>query len=284
MKESQTMSRILVTGGTGVLGREVVKQLSSTSHSVRLMSRQSRSANAPANVEWATANLETGEGVKEAVAGVDVIIHAASNARQNTYQADVEGTRRLIEAAGGAKISHFIYVSIVGIERVPYPYYKLKVQAEEVVNAAGVPYSILRATQFHEFIDFLLHMADRLGPFIALPTDFQCQPVDVSEVAARLCEVANSKPGGLLPDVGGPEVLRVREIARLWLEKRHVRKIVMPLPLPGKAAYGYRHGFHTCPDQRVGKISWAQWLDRTYGSLRQPTGTQSYSLTTNQKG
>lgn len=258
------MSHILVTGGTGVLGRELVSQLSSAKHMVRVMSRQNHSGSAGSALEWAQANLETGEGLKEAVGGVDVILHAASNPRQNTYQADVEGTRKLLAEARAAKVSHFIYVSIVGIERLPYPYYRVKVQTEAVVKEAGVPYSILRATQFHEFIDMLFKGADRFGPIMILPTDFQFQPVDVGEVAARLRDIAESKPADLLPDMGGPEVLRVREAVNLWLAKRGQSKLVLPSLLPGKVAYGFRHGFNTCPENRLGKITWAQWLDRKY--------------------
>ena len=259
------MSRILVTGGTGVLGHEIVKQLGGTEHTIRIMSRRSQPATLQANQEWAQADLETGAGLKEAVAGVDVILHAASNPRQNTYQADVVGTRKLLEQAKIANVAHFVYISIVGIERIPFAYYNVKVEAENVIKASGVPNTILRATQFHDFVDILATTADRFKPFLFLPIDFQIQPVDVGEVAARMIQIAAYQPAGLLPDMGGPEVFRARDLVKIWLKTRGMRRIVLPLPMLGKVAHGFRNGYNTCPDHRDGKITWAQWLDRKYG-------------------
>src|SRR5262249_8027643 len=158
-------------------------------------------------------------------------------------------------------VSHFIFVSIVGIDRIPYPYYKFKVQTEADVRESGVPYSILRATQFHDLLDMVGKMLDRYGPFLFLPTDFQFQPIDAGEVAVRLLNIVEERPSGLLPDMGGPEIRRVRDFVPIWLKKRGIRRIVLPLPLVGKVAYGFRQGLNTCPDHRDGKVTWAQWLD-----------------------
>src|SRR3989337_3515075 len=155
------MPRALITGGTGVLGREVAGRLSQAGYSVRVVSRRAAPAEG-APTEWAQAQIETGEGLAEAVAGVDVIVHCASSPFRRTREVDVEGTRRLLAAAGRVGVSHFVYISIVGVDRIPLPYYKAKLAAERLIEESGVPYSILRATQFHSLIDRFLGTLVRL--------------------------------------------------------------------------------------------------------------------------
>jgi uncharacterized protein YbjT (DUF2867 family) len=259
------MSRILITGGTGVLGRELVSRLQQTGHTPRIMSRKSQPAALGAGSEWAQADIMTGEGLTSAVAGVDVIIHAASSARSNTQQTDVEGTDRLIKAASAAKVSHLIYISIVGIDRIPYSYYQSKVAAENVIRAGDVPWSILRATQFHDLIDMFLGVMIRY-PIALVPTDTKYQVVDAGEVAAELVRVADCPPGGMLPDMGGPEVLAMGQMAKDWLAARHQRALIIPIRAPGGFAHALRNGYNTCPQNRQGKITWKQWLNKKYGT------------------
>ena len=258
------MARILVTGGTGVLGRQLVPRLKAAGHAVRLTSRQPRPAAVPA-AEWAPVQFETGAGLAEAVEGMHLILHAASNAAHHNRQVDVEGTRRLANAARAAGTPHLIYVSIVGIERIPLAYYKNKVSAEEIVKACGVPWTILRATQFHDLIDKLLTGFARFPlPFVFLPTDLKFQPVDEGETADELVRIAARPPAGLLPDFGGPEVLRMADLAWAWFAARGLRRAIFHLPLPGATWAGYRKGYNTCPQNRSGKITWAEWLKRRF--------------------
>src|SRR3990172_6438701 len=148
------MTNILVTGGSGGLGSELVPRLAAAGHTVRVLSRRPRPPST--NTEWAQGDLATGEGLAEAVSGVDAVIHAATSPFRRTRQTDVEGTRRLLDAAGAAGEPHFFYISIVGIDRIPLPYYKAKLAAEKLVEESAIPYTILRATQFHSLIDRFL--------------------------------------------------------------------------------------------------------------------------------
>jgi uncharacterized protein YbjT (DUF2867 family) len=258
------MTRVLVTGGAGTLGREVVKRAVKAGYTVRVMSRGSRRGAIAESVEWTRANAETGQGLEEAVAGVDVIVNCFSSPTKNTYEADVLGTGKLIDQAKAAKVGHFIHVSIVGIERIPFPYYRHKVAAEEVIKTGGIPWTTLRATQFHNLIDgYLLGPISR-GPIMPLPLDLQCQSVDPSEVADCLTELIGKAPAGLLPDFGGPEVLTLWDMTPLWLAARGMRRMILPLWLPGKVADGFRRGLNTCPQNRQGKITWVQWLACKY--------------------
>lgn len=245
-----------------MLGRDVVARLQAKGETVRVMSRSPKPSNV-ANLEWAQADLETGAGLAEAVRGVDVIVHAASNSRKDTMKIDVEGTQQLLQLAQAAGIRYFLYISIVGIENVDFSYYKAKLAAENVIKQSNVPWAILRATQFHPFIDLLLTMFTPL-PIAFLPTDWKSQPIDVSEVATRITEVVETKPLGMLPDIAGPEVLTFGEMARSLMKARGIRKPIIHLPFPGKMSAGIRKGGVTNPSARYGKITWAQYLERTY--------------------
>jgi len=256
------MPRALITGGTGVLGREVAPRLSQAGYSVRVVSRRAAPAEG-APTEWAQAQIETGEGLAEAVAGVDVIVHCASSPFRRTREVDVEGTRRLLGAAGRAGVSHFVYISIVGIDRIPLPYYKAKLAAERLIEESGVPYSILRAPQFHTLVDQILRNLLRL-PIGFYPAGFKFQPIDPGEVAERIVQQVEAGPGGRLPDIAGPEVRSAGELARAWLKARGKRRLLVPLPLFGKVAAGYRAGYNCAPDSKYGRITWAEWLSRRY--------------------
>lgn len=142
--------RILSTGATGRLGRELGPACAARSHVVRGMSRRRPPARSAA-AEWALADLAAGRGLREALEGCDVIVHLASRPYRGprTRAVDVRGTARLATAAADAGIAHLIYTSIVGIDAIPWRYFRVKLEAEGVVRAAPLRWSILRATQFY---------------------------------------------------------------------------------------------------------------------------------------
>jgi uncharacterized protein YbjT (DUF2867 family) len=252
---------VLVTGGTGVLGRYVVTMLRSQGHRARILTR-----NPKGHVDAVQGDLTTGGGIVKAVAGIDAIIHAASATSQVTkaQSIDVLGTRRLLAMAREAGVSHVVYVSIVGIEGVSYPYYKAKLAAEAIVEENIVPWSILRATQFHTLMETFLEAFSK-PPFVAaVPFNWQFQPVDPSEVAARLVEAVAEKPAGRLPDFGGPEVRDFKSIAKSWLKARKLGKRLIPLPLPFKFSRQVASGYLLAPDHKDGKITFEQYLEEKY--------------------
>jgi len=244
--------RVLITGGTGVLGSEVARRLAQAGYTVRVMSRRA-----------AQAHIETGGGLAEAVAEVDAIVHAASSPFRRTREVDVEGTRRLLESAKAAGVSHFFYISIVGIDRIPLPYYKHKLAAERLIEESGVPYSIQRAPQFFTLLDDVLRNLLRF-PVGVYPAGFKFQPIDPGEVAERIVQQVAAGPGGRLAEIAGPEVRTAGELARTWLKARGKRRLLVPLPLFGKVAAGYRTGYNCAPESKYGRITWAQWLSRRY--------------------
>jgi uncharacterized protein YbjT (DUF2867 family) len=251
-------SEFLVTGGTGSLGSRVVNRLNDASREVRALSRSGRDGTVK-------GDLLTGEGLEQAVEGVDVIVHCASSPTK-TRQTDVEGTGRLLRAASRAGISHFVFVSIVGVDRNPYyPYYRMKLEVERMIERSAVPWTILRATQFHEFVLRMIQFLDRL-PVMMMPKGFLLQPIDIGEVADRLVELAFSGPVGRASDVGGPEVRTAAEFARVYFEAAVRSRRVVEVPVPGKMARAWREGAHLSPDQRYGKITWEEFLEQTLRS------------------
>jgi len=252
---------VLVTGGTGTLGRHVVMLLRQSGHRARILSREPRG-----HVDAVQGDLRTGAGLNKAVAGMDTIIHAASaTTNPLAWRAvDVLGTRRLLALARETEINHLVYVSIVGIDRVAYPYYKAKLAAEAVVHENIVPWSIVRATQFHSFMELMLRGFSRLPGVIAVPFAWRFQPVDSKEVARRLVDVVLDKPAGLLPDVGGPEVRDFKSIAHPWLAARKDSRRLVNLPFPLKFGRQIAEGGLLCPDHTDGKITFDDYLAEKY--------------------
>ena len=258
------MQHILVTGGAGTLGRLVVTQLSAAGNTVRGMSRRAGPGNDWPGAEWQQADLETGAGLAEAVQGIDVVVHAASGGNNHTWQIDVEGTRRLLDAAREARVSHIVFISIVGIDKVPYAVGKAKLAAENLIQQSGIPWSILRATQLHVSINSLMKFLGKLPLVALLPTDLLLQPVAEEEVARRLAEIVKAGPSGRLPDMGGPKVYTLGDLARIWLKQRGMQRAIIPLWLPGKTASSMRKGGNACPQQATGTLSWEAWLQQHY--------------------
>jgi len=252
---------VLVTGGTGVLGRHVVRLLRASGHRARIFSR-----NPKGDDDAVQGDLVTGAGIAKAVVGIDAIIHAASATTQITKyrETDVIGTRRLLAMAREAGVQRVVYVSIVGIDSVAYPYYKYKLAAEAIVEENILPWTILRATQFHTLMETFLEAFSKL-PFIAtIPFKWQFQPVDPGEVATRLVEVVTQEPAGMLPDFGGPEVRTFKSIAESWLKARNSKKRLVDIPLPFKFSRQFAEGRVLCPDHKDGKITFEQYLAERY--------------------
>lgn len=253
--------RILVTGGTGTLGRLLVPRLRNAGRRVRILSRSSRETGE--GVEVVAGDLATGEGVEAAVAGAETIVHCAGS-----NKSDGEKARNLVRAASGAGARHLVYISVVGADRVPvvsgvdramFGYFESKLAAERVVADSGLPWTTLRATQFHELILMMAHQLAKL-PVMPAFAGFRVQPVDAGEVAARLVELALGPPAGLVPDLAGPRVYGMAELLRGYLRARRKRRLILPVPLPGKAARAFRAGAILAPDRAVGQRTWEDFL------------------------
>jgi uncharacterized protein YbjT (DUF2867 family) len=214
-------------------------------------------------IEFAIGDLATGGGINTAVEGIEIIVHCAGSAKGDEVKA-----LNLVRAASRAGARHLVYISVVGANRIPvvngidramFGYFASKLAAEHTVADSGLPWTTLRATQFH---DLFLKTAQQMArlPVILVPAGFHFQPIDPGEVAARLVELALGTPAGLVPEMGGPRVYGMAELLRKDLRARHIHRPMMSIPLPGKAARAFRAGANLAPDQAVGKRTWEDFL------------------------
>jgi uncharacterized protein YbjT (DUF2867 family) len=246
--------QVLVTGATGTLGRKLVGAATAAGHNVRAMSRRSHVGYT--GVHWAQGDLLANTGVDAAVEGVDVVVHCAT---QGTGDKDVTSTENLIAAARKAGVAHIVYVSIVGIDRIPLPYYKAKLRVERALEASGVGHTVLRATQFHDLIKMTFSI-QRFSPLLYALGGVRFQPIDTHEVTSRLVELIDCEPAGRVADIGGPAVHTHAELARMYLAARGGRRPVVEVPFPGRIVAGYRTGANLAPDNPVGTIGFADYL------------------------
>ncbi|HEX6501290.1 MAG TPA: NAD(P)H-binding protein [Micromonosporaceae bacterium] len=254
-------SPILLTGGTGTLGRLVASRLRDAGSGVRILSRHAHQSRI--GVEFVTGDLTTGAGIDAAVAGVDTIVHCAGSAK-----GDDDKTRSLVRAASRAGAKHLVYISVVGADRVPvvsrtdramFGYFASKRAAERVVAESGLPWTTLRATQFYDLILMVAQQMAKL-PVVPVPTGVRFQPVDAGEVADRLVELALGEPSGLVPDIAGPRVYPMADLLRSYFEATGRRRLTMPVRLPGGGARAVRAGANLAPDRAVGRRTWENFL------------------------
>ena len=250
-------SPILVTGGTGTLGSQIVPRLREAGHEVRVLSRHRHESGD--GVEYVTGDLLEGEGVEPAVAGVETILHLAGGPK-----GDDEATRNLMRAASRAGARHVVYISVIGADRVPLGWLKSKLAAERAVSDSGVPWTTLRSAQFH---DLLLTVVQKMSkmPVIPVPGGLRFQPVDSGEVAARLAELTLGEPAGLVPEMAGPKVYEMRELIRGYLKARGKNRLMVSVPLPGKAGRAYRAGENLSLDAVIGRRTWEEFLAARVG-------------------
>jgi uncharacterized protein YbjT (DUF2867 family) len=252
---------ILVTGGTGRLGRHVVARLREAGRGVRVLSRHSPASED--GIEYVTADLLTGERVESAVEGAEIIVHCAGS-----QKGDDERTRNLVQAALRAGTQHLVYISVIGADRIPvvsaidramFGYFGFKLAAERIVADSGLPWSTLRASQLQ---GAFLAVAEGMArmPVLPVPAGFRFQPVDEGEVAGRLVELALGSPAGLVPDMGGPRVYGMADLLRTYLRARGKHRLIVPMWTPGKAAAAFRAGANLAPERAIGHRTWEDVL------------------------
>jgi uncharacterized protein YbjT (DUF2867 family) len=265
---------ILVTGGTGALGRALVPLLTGAGRDVRVLSRRPRRDGDPAAAAWAVGDLRSGAGLAGAVGGAGVIVHCASDPRRP--RDDLRAAGNLIAAARAGGNPHLVYVSIVGVDRVPLDYYRVKLEVERLVEDSGLPWTILRATQFHDLLCYLFQLLARL-PVFPVPAGVSFQPVDIGDVAARLAGLALGDPDGRVADLGGPLVQPAADLARAYLRAADRPRRLLSVRLPGKTFGGYAAGGHLTPSHADGILTFEEFLrghvspskrSGSYGSLR----------------
>lgn len=262
--------RVAVIGGTGALGSCVVRELTARGHTPVVVTRNPPAGGAGAlgrGVEHRRADARGGEGLAQALEGAEAIVDAYNDRRARAGEL-AEASRTLLAAEAAAGVGHHVAISIVGCDRVAVGYYAAKVAQEKVVEDGPVAWSMLRATQFHELVAEIFAAAGRAR--LRPAGRGLIQPIDAAIVAARLVDAVGAGPSGRLPDVGGPRVQTLTELAADW--RAHTGRWALPLPLPllllGKTGRVLRDGGLTDRDGAAGGPTFAQWLARDGAGVR----------------
>ncbi len=257
---TKQMNKILVTGGNGHLGKYVVSALIEKGFQTAVLTTQAN-CEVRNDVEFFTGDLAQNLRLKEAAKGVEVIIHCASNPK-NSQQADINGTKNLLDAVDKNTIKHFIYISIVGIHKSDYPYYQAKLEVENAIAKSGIPFTILRSTQFHDFVFNIIKGLDQNAESnsITIPSKMRFQSVAVHEVAELLASLALESPKGLMEDFGGPEVLHFEEMAKTYFQvTQNTKKLKLKEPKDIRHKL-FTTGINLCPDNNFGKQTWHEYV------------------------
>lgn len=213
--------RVAVAGGTGLVGRYVVEELAAAGQEPVVLAR-SRGV-----------DLVTGAGLDAAVAGADAVVDVSNVTTMSVRKAvsffDSVG-RNLLDAGERAGVRHHVVLSIVGVDRVGLGYYQGKLRQEDVVRNGRTPWTVLRATQFHEFAEQTL---DRVPePFAVVPR-MRTQPVAAREVAQHLARLVTAPARGMAPELAGPRVEHLVDMVGRLLRARRRRRLVLPVRMPG---------------------------------------------------
>jgi len=210
-------SKIVIIGGTGHIGRKLVNNIRHSGHELVAASPSSG------------VNIFTGQGVAEALIGVGVVVDV-SNAPSWEDKAVLEffqtATRKLLAAEATAGVRHHVALSIVGADRLPASgYLRAKVAQEKLIKASGIPFTIVRSTQFFEFAKSIIQSATE-GQTVRLPSALM-QPIAADDVAAALTGFALAQPLNGVVEIAGPEPIRMDEFARRFLSAtRDPRKVI----------------------------------------------------------
>lgn len=244
---------ILVTGGTGTLGRQLVPLLTATGRPVRVLSR--RPHEPAGGVEYVVGDLLRDDGTDAAVDGAGTVVHLAGS-----RTGDDRATAALVRAAAHAGVEHLVLISVIGADRVPLGYFRTKRGAEEAVESSGLPWTTLRAAQFHSLVLTAVRSMARL-PVVPAPGGLRFQPVDPRDVATRLLELTLGGPSGRVADLAGPGVYRLDELVRSYLAAQGRRRPFVPVRVPGRAGAAYRAGDNLALDTAdLGRRTWEAYL------------------------
>lgn len=242
--------KVAVAGGTGVVGRHVVAAASQRGHNVVVLSRARG------------VDLTSVGDLARRLAGVDAVVDVSgtrTQRRRPAWDFFTGVTSTLLTAGEHAGVGHHLALSVVGIDGVDSGYYAAKLAQEQLVAGGAVPWTIIRATQFHEFaaqaLDFL-----RFGSVAFVPC-MLLQPVSAREVAQVLVDLLETGPAGRVPDLAGPEVHQLADLARRLDRDRGRRRLVVGVPLPRRAGKAMGAGaLLPATDGPRGSLTFDAWL------------------------
>jgi uncharacterized protein YbjT (DUF2867 family) len=257
--------RICVAGGTGEAGREVVRQALGGGHAVAVLTRNPPPPRARGYYDGAAyfrADVTTGEGLAEALAGADVVVDCLEARTGKALRHYAAGGALLLGEAKAAGVARAVQLSIVNCDQSTLAYYRSKADKERVYARSPLETRTVRATQFHSLVAGIFSAGSRVG-VVPVIKGARFQPISPADVASALLEAALGPPSGdshAVQTVGGPEVLGMGSLASAWKRITGARGLVTELPLPGSTGRFLREGKNLAPDQRYGHATFEVWL------------------------
>jgi uncharacterized protein YbjT (DUF2867 family) len=246
----------LVTGGTGTLGRRVARELLSRGHATRVLTRdESPASDGETRV---LGDVTTGAGLSDALDEADVVFHCATDNRRHK-EVDRDGTARLLDVAQRASRPLIVYPGIVGSDVIPLGYYASKEKAEETIARSGLAWIVLRSTQFHQLIWWLMGNLAR-PPLMVVPNDTRAQPIDPSAVARAMVDAAEGGARGRLPDLGGPTAYSTKDLAGSYLAATGKKRRVIQINVPGIVGAAFRAGANLTPNRDDSGKTWNEFV------------------------
>ncbi|WP_223690279.1 SDR family oxidoreductase [Leifsonia poae] len=257
------MPRILVVGGTGLAGRAITAEAVARGHDVVVASRRVPDDDSPAFVpgaDYRTVDIVIGDGLEEALEGVDVLVDASNGVGRASSHVFASGSQNLLHTAARFGVHRAVLLSIVNVDLSAYPYYRAKALQERSYQESPLETRIVRTTQFHDFVGGLLRRGSRLG-FVPAPTGISFQPIAVSDVADALVDAAEgSGTADSTRTIGGPEVLTARELAEQWKSATGARRPIIGIRMPGPLGAAWRAGENLVPEGAIDGLGFADWL------------------------
>ncbi|QCB96800.1 NAD-dependent epimerase/dehydratase family protein [Arthrobacter sp. PAMC25564] len=266
------MTRICVAGGTGQVGREVVRRAVAGGHGVAVLSRNPPPGGAAGHhggAEYFRGDVTTGEGLAAALAGAAVVIDCLEGRSGKARKDFADGGARLLRAAQDAGVTKAVLLSIINCDRSSFGYYRTKAAKEQGYERCGLETIAVRATQFHSLLADIFAAGSRFG-IIPVVKGARFQPVSPSDVAAALLETALAAPSGArhrVRTIGGPEIAEMGELALAWKRASGSRGRLVRLPLPGAMGRYLRDGLNLIPEERRGTETFRGWLAKSADSL-----------------
>ncbi len=212
---------------------------------------------------YATVDLITGDGLEEAVEGMDVLIDASNGAGREASHTFIAGSQNLLHTAARFGVGHAVLLSIVNVDRSGYSYYRAKAAQERTYHDSPIETRIVRTTQFHDFLASIFASGARIGVIPAF-TKVRFQTIAVPDVARILVDAAEGGgPSNATRTVGGPRIQSSRALAEAWKAATGSRAVIAGVRQPGALGASWRAGDNLAPDQAIEGIDFEGWLSAT---------------------
>lgn len=260
------MKKILITGGTGNLGKVIVNFLIKNGLKVSVLTSHEEISNST-SINFIKGDLTNKESLIDLKNKFDIIIHCASNALDSDI-VDIKGSQNLLDTVVQDNIKHFIYISIVGVDKSSFKYYQNKYSVENFIKKSDIPYTIIRATQFHDLVlqRIIKPLDEEKGTKLFVPENLRFQSIDKKDIAKKVYEIMEQDPKNETINIGGPEILTLDKMLDIYLTLLNRDELTESVPPKSDLQKIFTTGINLCPENKYGTITWNNYLKNILGN------------------